>query len=146
MASSNRLARSLLLVLRVALGAVFLYAAWTKLREPWPIFAMAIDAYGVLPERAVMVVARTLPWAELAIGLLLIAGLWRRVATPAASLVLLLFFGLMVRAYAQGKQIDCGCFGLGEAISWRTLLRDGSLLAVSLLLTLVSLRGGRNNA
>lgn len=146
MASSNRLARSLLLVLRVALGAVFLYAAWTKLREPWPIFAMAIDAYGVLPERAVMVVARTLPWAELAIGLLLIAGLWRRVATPAASLVLLLFFGLMVRAYAQGKQIDCGCFGLGEAISWRTLLRDGSLLAGSLLLTLVSLRGGRNNA
>ncbi|MBZ5726585.1 MAG: DoxX family membrane protein [Acidobacteriia bacterium] len=132
--------------MRVALGAVFLYAAWTKLREPWPIFAMAIDAYGVLPERAVMVVARTLPWAELAIGLLLIAGLWRRVATPAASLVLLLFFGLMVRAYAQGKQIDCGCFGLGEAISWRTLLRDGSLLAGSLLLTLVSLRGGRNNA
>ncbi len=146
MASSSRLARPLLLVLRMALGAVFLYAAWTKLREPWPIFAMAIDAYGVLPERAVTIVSRTLPWAELALGLLLIAGRWLRTSTAAASLLLLMFFGLMVRAYAKGMQIDCGCFGLGEAISWRTLVRDGGLLAGSLLLTLVSLRGPRKTA
>jgi hypothetical protein len=41
----------------------------------------------------------------------------------------------MVRAYATGQQINCGCFGPGELISWKTLLRDGSLLAGSLALT-----------
>ena len=45
------------------------------------------------------------------------------------------FFALMVRAYAKGMEINCGCFGPGEVISWKTLLRDGSMLAGSLLLT-----------
>jgi hypothetical protein len=35
--------------------------------------------------------------------------------------------------------ISCGCFGpTGDHISWLTLLRDGSLLAVSLLVTWMS--------
>ena len=43
----------LALILRVALGAIFVYAAWIKLREPWALFAMAIDSYQVLPVWAV---------------------------------------------------------------------------------------------
>ena len=52
------------LVLRIVLGAIFVYAAWTKLKDPWALFAMAIDSYQVLPLRAVEWVARTLPWLE----------------------------------------------------------------------------------
>ena len=146
MASSNRVSRTVVLVLRLALGAVFAYAAWTKLRQPWELFAMSIDAYGVLPYWAVLLVARTLPWAELLIGIGLAAGLWLRVSAAAASLLLLVFFGLMVRSYAKGMEINCGCFGLGEAISPRTLARDGALLAVSLFLTSRSFLGRRNAA
>jgi uncharacterized membrane protein YphA (DoxX/SURF4 family) len=135
--------RAVALALRIALGAVFVYAAWTKLREPWELFAMSIDAYKVLPYWAVLVVARTLPWAEMLIGLALMAGRWLRVSAPAASLLLLVFFGLMVRAYAKGMQIDCGCFGGGDTISVRTLARDGTLLAGYLLLTWMSFRGRR---
>ncbi len=130
-----------MLALRVALGAVFVYAAWTKLRQPWELFAMSIDAYKVLPYGAVLVVARTLPWAELLIGLALMAGRWLRVSAAAASLLLLVFFALMVRAYVKGMQIDCGCFGLGDPISARTLVRDGGLLAGCLFLTWTSFRG-----
>jgi uncharacterized membrane protein YphA (DoxX/SURF4 family) len=83
----------------------------------------------------VELVARALPWTELLIGVLLIAGRWLRLATTVMSLLLLVFFGLMVRAFAKGMEISCGCFGPGEIISWRTLLRDGSLLAGSLVLT-----------
>ena len=143
MVSSSRVFRAVVLALRVALGAVFVYAAWTKLRQPWELFAMSIDAYKVLPYGAVLVVARTLPWAELAIGLALMAGRWLRVSTAAASLLLLGFFVLMVRTYAKGMQIDCGCFGLGDPISPRTLLRDGSLLAGYLFLTWTAFRGRR---
>jgi uncharacterized membrane protein YphA (DoxX/SURF4 family) len=143
MVSSSRVLGAVALALRIALGAVFVYAAWTKLREPWELFAMSIDAYKVLPDWAVLVVARTLPWAEMLIGLALMAGRWLRVSAAAASLLLLVFFGLMVRAYAKGMQIDCGCFGGGDTISLRTLARDGGLLAGYLLLTWMSFRSRR---
>jgi uncharacterized membrane protein YphA (DoxX/SURF4 family) len=123
------------LALRIALGAIFVYAAWTKLKDPWALFAMAIDSYQVLPTWAVEYLARTLPWAELLIGSLLIAGRWMRASTATTSLLLLVFFALMIRAYVKGIEINCGCFGPGEAISWKTLLRDGTMLAGSLLLT-----------
>ena len=107
------------------------------------LFAMSVDAYHVLPEWGSMAVARTLPWIELLLAVLLIAGLWQRVATPAASVLLAVFFALMVRSYVRGEGIDCGCFGPGEAISPLTLLRDGSLLAAVLVLTWAAFRRKR---
>ncbi len=138
--------RAVALVLRIALGAILVYSAWSKLKDPWALFAMAVDSYQALPLWGVEWVARTLPWVELLIGVLLIVGRWMRVATVACSLLLLLFFGLMVRAHLKGMEINCGCFGPGEAISWRTLLRDGAMLAGSLLLTVATMLKNRSTA
>jgi len=99
------------------------------------LFAMSVDAYHVLPEWGAVAVARTLPWLELTLAVLLVSGLWKKIAMPASSLLLAVFFSLMVRSYVRGEGISCGCFGAGEAISPLTLLRDGALLAVSLVLT-----------
>jgi len=133
---SNRYFRWLALVLRIALGGIFIYAAWAKLRDPWELYALAINSYEVLPLWAVELVARTLPWLELLIGVGLIAGIGLRIWSFAVSLILAVFFALMVRAFAKGMQISCGCFGgTGDIISKWTLLRDGSMLAGSLLLT-----------
>jgi hypothetical protein len=99
------------------------------------LFAGAIADYKILPDWAVIPLARSLPWAELALGLLLAVGFLLRAASTACSLLLLLFFSLMVRAFASHQEISCGCFGPGELISWRTLLRDGTLLAASLFVT-----------
>lgn len=133
--ASNRSLQIAALVLRVVLGGIFIYAGYVKLKEPWELFALAITGYQLLPLKAVEYVARGLPWFEVAVGLLLIAGVWLRAAATATSLLLLGFFALMVRAYAKGMTIDCGCFGSGDPISWKTLLRDGSMLAGSLFLT-----------
>jgi putative oxidoreductase len=130
--------RRAILVLRLALGAIFIYAAWTKLRQSWLIFAMSIDSYQLLPEWAVLMVARTLPWFELLVGVLLLTGYKLRYVAAAASGLLVFFFALMLRSYLQGQGIDCGCFGIGEAISPKTLLRDGSMLAAALLLTVAA--------
>jgi uncharacterized membrane protein YphA (DoxX/SURF4 family) len=130
----------LALALRIALGLVFCYAAYTKLRQPWLVFAMSIDAYRVLPPWAVFTVARTLPWMELVIGLLLISGFLLRYAAPAATILLTVFYAAMIHAYAAGVGIDCGCFGVGEAVSATTLLRDGMLLGCSLALSIPALR------
>jgi len=142
-ASPGNLARIGLVILRLGLAAVFGYAAWIKLREPWMLFAMSVDAYHVLPEWGSMAVARSLPWIELLLAVLLLTGLWQRVAMPAASVLLAAFFALMVRSYVRGEGIDCGCFGPGEAISPITLLRDGGLLAASLVLTWAAYRRAR---
>lgn len=53
------------LLLRLMLAVVFLYAAWTKLRQPWLVFALSIDAYQLLPEWAVLTTAHFLPWLDL---------------------------------------------------------------------------------
>ena len=135
MVTSSKAVRWITFWLRVALGAIFVYAAWVKLRLPWQLFAMSIDSYQLLPTSMVEVLARTLPWFELALGLVLIAGRWLRVTSTMTSLLLLVFFSLIVRAALKGQEISCGCFGPGETISWKTMLRDGSMLAGSLLVT-----------
>lgn len=132
--------RRSILVLRLVLGVVFLYAAWTKLRASPLIFAMSVDSYRLLPEWGVLAVAYSLPWLELAIGILLLAGCWLRYVAAAASGILVMFFALMLRSYFEGQGIDCGCFGVGEAISAKTLLRDGSLLAAAVALTFAAFK------
>ena len=131
-------------VLRVALGALFAYAAWIKLRDPWALFAISIDSYQILPLWAVEAVARTLPWFELLLGVLLIVGIWRGITATVASLLLVVFFSMMIRAMIKGMQIDCGCFGPGERLSWVTLLRDGALLASSLFVTIMAFRSAKS--
>jgi uncharacterized membrane protein YphA (DoxX/SURF4 family) len=132
-----------IVLLRVALGVVFVYAAWLKLRESWLLFAMAIDAYQLLPTWAVLATARTLPWAELILGLLLIAGKWLRTAALATSGILVVFMAAMIRTYIKGMQIDCGCFGAGDTISPVTLTRDGLLLAASVALSWIAIERAR---
>ena len=126
------MARWLRLFLRLVLGAIFVYAAFVKLRDPWQVFANSVANYDLLPMWAVKLVARALPWAEMLVGLLLISGRFLRVSSIAASALLLGFFAIMVRTYASGIQIECGCFGPGDIISPRSLARDGSLLLASL--------------
>lgn len=128
--------RYLRLFLRLLLAAVFLYAAYTKLRQSWLVFAMSIDSYRLLPEWGVLAVARTLPWIELLLGLLLATGVWLRWTSLAATVQLLVFFSVMLLSYSKGLGIDCGCFGVGEALSAKTLARDGALLVCAIALTI----------
>jgi uncharacterized membrane protein YphA (DoxX/SURF4 family) len=132
--------RLMLIAFRVFMGAVFVYAAYTKLRDPWMLFAMSIDAYGLLPQWAVLLVARTLPWFELALGIVLITGVCLRYASVAGAALLGSFFTIMLVSYLRGLQIDCGCFGPGEALGVKTLIRDGGLLAVAVALAVLSFR------
>lgn len=138
------MSRRVTLALRLLLGAVFVYAAYTKLRQSWLLFALSIDSYQLLPEWAVYAVARTLPAAELALGILLIAGVWLRYLSIIAAAILGLFFSVMVVSYFRGAGIDCGCFGVGEPLSVRTLLRDGVLLAAALALVVLARPGAQS--
>ncbi len=124
---------------RFALGAMFVYAALTKITAPWLTFAMAIDSYQILPETMVYVVARLLPWFELAIGLLLVSGIGVRWSSLAGTLLLGFFLAIMAISLKKGLGgIDCGCFGSGDKLGPMTLVRDSSFVALALFVTVTS--------
>ena len=135
--------RILLLLGRVALGAIFLFAAFTKLyfggnwhlRDYQFFFSMAIDSYKMLPVSAVQLLGAVLPWFELALGILLIAGIGLRWIGSITSGLLLVFIGAMTRAKILGLEINCGCFGNNEKLGTLTLVRDSSLLLLALAVT-----------
>lgn len=129
-----------LIVGRLILGAIFVVAAYMKLKAPWVEFAGALNAFELLPEWALEPMARTLPWAELLLGIGLISGLLQKWFALIASLLLGLFFSVMVRSYIAGLKIDCGCFGPGDALGPKTLARDFSMLALAVAVTVGSFR------
>ena len=136
--------RVLLVLGRVALGAIFLYAAYSKLYfdGAWHLhdyhffFAMAIDSYKMLPLSVVEWMARILPWFELLLGALLIVGVGLRWAGSITTALLLVFMGAMTRAKILGLEINCGCFGNNEKLGTATLIRDSSLLVLALAVTI----------
>jgi uncharacterized membrane protein YphA (DoxX/SURF4 family) len=131
-------------VCRVALGAIFIVAAFTKLyfNGGWHFgdyhffFGMVISSYDILPLSAAEWAARTLPWVELLLGILLIAGIGLRWTGLLACALLLGFIGAMTHAYMNGLEIMCGCFGNNEKVGPLTLLRDSSLLIPALAVTI----------
>lgn len=130
--------RILLLVGRVILAAIFLVAAYAKMKPqtgmPWTagsirvslsMFAMGVDSYQMLPPWAVNAVAFLLPPFELFLGLWLLSGVALRFSSLIASVMIAGFIVAMWSAYQRGLTISCGCFGPGELIGPKTLVRDG---------------------
>jgi putative oxidoreductase len=135
--------RVALLLGRLILAGVFIYAAYTKLRAPWLQFAVSLSSYKILADNLLEPIARILPWCELALGIAILSGIWLRWFALIGSLLLGFFFAVMVRSYAMGLQIDCGCFGPGEALGPKTMIRDGLLLALAIAVTLGAFRSRR---
>ena len=130
--------RILLLVGRVILAAIFIVAAYAKMKPqtsvPWTVgsirvslsmFAMGVDSYQMLPPWAVNAVAFLLPPFELFVGLWLLSGIALRFSSLIASVMIVGFIVAMWSAYERGLTISCGCFGPGELIGPKTLIRDG---------------------
>jgi uncharacterized membrane protein YphA (DoxX/SURF4 family) len=145
----SKTGKILLLIGRIALAVIFLAAAYAKLKPqapvPWSMgsirvslsmFAMQVDSYQLLPPGAVSLAAHLLPPFELFLGLWLLSGVALRYSAVFTSLLLGAFFAVMVRSYFLGLEINCGCFGPGERLGPMTLLRDGSLLALALAVTI----------
>ena len=140
-------------VARLGLAAVFLVSGVLKAIDPDGTY-VAVRAYDVLPKAAVPVVAGVLPWLEIALGLLLLAGFATRAVAVAGAGLLLVFVAGVTQAWARGLSIDCGCFGGGGVVDegqtayGSELLRDAGLLLLAGWLivrprTLGVLRAGR---
>ncbi len=115
------------LISRLILGAVFIYASLDKIMNP-DDFAKAIGNYHVLPFGLENLLALVLPWVELLTGLCLIIGVMVDGATVLIILMNIIFIFAISQALARGISIECGCFSVssegGDNIWLQTILRD----------------------
>lgn len=125
----------LVIVGRLGLAVVFLWAGVAKLRDPWMVFAMQMDAMHIFPEASITFLARTMPWVEVILGFLLVAGIKMRYVAPVATFMLAVFFTVVTILYFRGFQGDCGCFGPGEQLGPKTIARDGALVILAIWVT-----------
>lgn len=146
--------RILLMTGRVVLAAIFIFAAYAKMRPqpgmPWTLgsvrislamFAMGVDSYQMLPPSVVAPFAHWLPPLELVLGLWLLSGIGLRLSSILTTLAIVAFIAAMFSAYRRGLTINCGCFGPGEQIGPKTLIRDTVLfLPLALAVTIGSFR------
>ena len=121
---------------RLGLAAVWLVSGGLKALDPDQTY-VAVRAYDVLPPAGVAAVAGVLPWLEIALGLLLLAGLATRLVAVLSAALLLVFVAGVTQAWTRGLSIDCGCFGGGGAVApgetayGRELLRDAGFLLLA---------------
>ncbi len=99
---------------RFGLAAVWLISGWIKAADPTQT-VVAVRAYQLLPEDLVRPVANTLPFIEIALGLLLLIGLGVRITAIASAVLLAALIFVIAASWARGLSIDCGCFGGGGA-------------------------------
>lgn len=125
---------ALLLIARVLLGGVFLFAGFAKLRDPNGTRRAAVG-FGV-PELLAGPIARVLPFAEiiLALGLLPLAtAAW----CATAIAVLLVAFSIAITiSIASGRQTVCNCFGETSSapVGWSSVARNVTLGAAAALI------------
>ena len=99
---------------QIALGLFFVVAALPKIVDP-PSFAHMIHNYRIVPAALLNIMALTMPWLELLVGLALIFGIWRETANAIVAALLVTFIIAISINLARGNAIDCGCFDVSAA-------------------------------
>ena len=130
----------ILLVFRVILAAVFIYAALQKIDKPL-MFADEIEMYGIIGHGPILYLAAIiLPWIEILCGLALLTGIFMRGSALILSAMNIVF--IIVIAYrtvgimsAEGTPFrevyfDCGC-GFGATYAWKKLIEDAVFVVFS---------------
>jgi uncharacterized membrane protein YphA (DoxX/SURF4 family) len=122
---------------RLGLAGVFIYSGYIKVRAPLQ-FAVAISGYKLVPENLVFPLAQYLPWVEIALGLAVLIGWKIRYFAAGAASLLVFFMVILTITYFRGIEASCGCFGLDDPISLKTIARDSSFLIPALYLAVES--------
>ncbi|WP_276134054.1 MauE/DoxX family redox-associated membrane protein [Polluticoccus soli] len=134
------LKQTALVLLSIALGATFLYSAWTKLYN-YPAlekFEWTIVQFAGLSWRVAELSARFFGGLEIALGSLLIFNSFgRKKWVPKLAIALLLIFSayLVFLWVTVGNNINCGCFGDEILMSpSASLLKNVALIALLLVI------------
>ena len=97
-------------LVRILLGGVFVYAGLLKGLDVEG-FAGQVAAYDLLSYRWNFIVAATLPFIEMIVGMHLLSNRWVRASAVVVAGLCSTFMLLLASVLVRGMAIDCGCFG-----------------------------------
>jgi uncharacterized membrane protein YphA (DoxX/SURF4 family) len=123
-------------VLGLALGGIFLYAAYAKILDPRPLVTI-IWNYRILPAGPINLIAIYMPWMELLVGLAMVTGFKRRAGALWASGLLVSFILALLINAVRGVDVACGCFSASAQDvqnAWLLVLRDLPMLAAAMVM------------
>jgi uncharacterized membrane protein YphA (DoxX/SURF4 family) len=128
----------LLLLVRLGLAVVFLFAARAKILDPQS-FAESVKAFDILPTHLAILATFTIPWAEALCAVLLAVGLWTRSAALVLSLQIAVFIAGILSVLLRGLSVKCGCFGeydflCSGPLGWCNIGQNALLFAASILI------------
>lgn len=126
----------LYLMVRLAVGLVFIYASLDKIAHPAE-FARIVNNYHLMPGILINLLAMVLPWLEAVCGVALILGIHKRGSIYIMNLMVLMFIVAIGINVIRGVNLECGCFTVsskakGSALN--LLFRDLGLLALTIYL------------
>lgn len=106
--------------IQVSLGVVFVWAAGNKLFVSGvEVFMKDVANFRIVGEPWDVVIAYSLPWLELLVGLCLVLHIQQRGAALLATLMTVVFLGAIISAWMRGIDLHCGCFGKStEAVKY----------------------------
>ena len=125
----------LVLICRIFLGFLFIYASLEKILQPEE-FAKQVGYYKALPFGLENLLAIVLPWTELIVGICLLAGLFVDGAALLSIIMMLVFILAISQAMLRGIDITCGCFKVNadsEKLGLHTIIRDIIFLIMSFM-------------
>ena len=126
--------KALLIIFRIILGGLFVYAGVTKALAPLD-FAQNIRNYQIVGQSLSLIAAIILPWLEILAGAFLVAGIWKRGAALVISGLLVFFIVLTIVTMIRGLDVDCGCFGaMDRKAGLSVILEDLAMLYFGLCL------------
>jgi putative oxidoreductase len=129
----------LVVVLRVVLGAVFLYAGIQKAANPAG-FASDIMGFRIFPAPLVNPLAAYLPFLEILVGAGLVIGFPYSGALMISGGLLLSFIILVTSAMWRGLDVSCGCFGEHSSSVGTALFRNIGLMGIWAVLAFMLLK------
>ena len=126
----------LLLLLRLVVGFIFIYAGGEKISNP-DTFAESIANYQLLNTFFITLTAVILPWIEIFAGVLLLCGAATRENAGILSVLLFVFIIAGIVSLLRGLDIDCGCFGSASTkIGITKIIENLLLLGAAVILML----------
>lgn len=107
------------LVLRVLMGAWFVYAGGLKIfASGLDQFATDLGNYRMMSEEMALVAGYFVPWLEVVAGICFMLGILKKGAWLAMFGLVLAFTVSVGSAWWRGLDISCGCLGGTEKISY----------------------------
>ena len=134
----------MLIVLRLALGAVFVVSGFDKLMQPAGSFLAIVEKYQLVNHELAQVVAWTLPWIELFFGVFVIVGLWLKVSIGVLMSIIIVFITAVGQTIFRELPIKkCGCFSESMSLPLPVVMVVDSIIFALLVVLFKNIKKAR---